>query len=155
MNRRIRISWGFLVAFCLGCESGPEIASVEGTVTMDGKPLPNATVMFIPENGRPAGARTDEQGHFVLNFTAGRKGAMPGKNSVSITTAAEATEGIDGKPVPAQKEIVPSKYNAQSDLTFTVEPGKKNVANFDLDSKGPTPEQDALFLETLQKEKEK
>jgi hypothetical protein len=128
-----------LLLFCLGCDRGPEIASVEGTVTMDGKPLPNATVVFVPENGRPAGARTDERGHYVLWFTEGRKGAIPGKNWIRISTAAEATEAADGTPVPAQREIVPAKYNAQSTLEFTVEAGKKNVANFDLDSKGPLP----------------
>ncbi len=122
-------------------------------MTLDGKPLPNAGVLFIPENGRPAGARTDASGHYVLEFTEGRRGAIPGKNAIQITTAAEATEGADGKPVPAQKETVPSKYNAQSDLTFTVEPGKKNIANFDLDSKGQLPPEDPLLLGTPPKEK--
>ena len=52
----------FLGLACLGCgPGGPEIASVEGKVTLDGKPLPNAAVVFIPENGRPAGATTDDQ----------------------------------------------------------------------------------------------
>jgi hypothetical protein len=111
---------------------------------MDGKPFANATVVFIPENGRPAGARTDERGHYVLMFTRGRLGAIPGKNSIRITTAAEASEAADGTPTPAQREIVPAKYNSQSALEFTVEPGKKNIADFDLDSKGPLPAADTL-----------
>jgi hypothetical protein len=45
----------------LGRPGGPEIASVEGTVTMDGNPLPNASVVFIPPAGRPAGARTNAE----------------------------------------------------------------------------------------------
>jgi hypothetical protein len=130
------------LAFCLGCENGPEIASVEGTVTMDGKPLPNATILFIPENGRPAGGRTDDRGHYVLNFTESRDGAIPGKNTIQITTAAEATEAADGTPIPAQREIIPTRYNSQSALEFTVEAGKKNVANFDLESKGSLPAAD-------------
>jgi hypothetical protein len=109
---------------------------------MDGKPLPNATVVFVPENGRPAGARTDERGHYVLEFTEGRKGAIPGKNSIRILTAAEATEAADGTRIPAQRETVPAKYNSQSTLEFTVEARKKNVANFDLDSSGPLPAAD-------------
>ena len=56
----------------VGCSSsGPDIAYVSGRVTMDGKPLAQATVVFIPEDGRPAGARTDADGRYVLNFTAG------------------------------------------------------------------------------------
>ena len=59
-----------LLGLVTGCSSsGPEIASVSGRITMDGKPLANATVVFIPENGRPAGARTDADGKYVLNFT--------------------------------------------------------------------------------------
>jgi hypothetical protein len=141
----LRVGGSFVLSLvCLGCDRGPEIASVEGTVTMDGKPLPNASVVFIPENGRPAGARTDERGHYVLEFTEGRQGAIPGKNWIRINTAAEASEAADGTPIPAQRETIPAKYNTQSALEFTVEAGKKNIANFDLDSKGPLPAADTL-----------
>jgi len=104
---------------------------------MDGKPLPNATIVFSPENGRPAGARTDENGNYVLNFTEGRQGAIPGKNTVQITTVRDAEKDENNKVVvPGAKEMVPMEYNAASTLTFTVEPKKKNVANFDLKSGG-------------------
>jgi hypothetical protein len=128
-----------LVLATAGCwSSGPEIASVSGRVTMDGKPLANATVVFIPEHGRPAGATTDADGNYVLNFTAGRRGAIPGKNSIRITTLRDPTPGGDGaKAIPGSKETIPDKYNTQSTLEFNVEKGKKNVANFDLKSGGP------------------
>jgi len=106
-------------------------------VTLDGKPLPNATVVFIPENGRPAGARTDADGNYVLNFTEGRRGAIPGHNSVRISTLREAEKDENGKTVvPASPETIPMEYNAASTLSFAVEPKKKNVANFDLKSGG-------------------
>jgi hypothetical protein len=130
---------------CLGCgPTGPEIARVEGTVKMDGKPLEDAAVVFIPENGRPAGSRTDKDGHYVLNFSEGRAGAIPGKSSVRITTAREASETADGKPIPAAAETIPMKYNTQSELVFTVEPGKKNIANFDLVSGGSVGEKSSF-----------
>jgi hypothetical protein len=130
-----------LVVLLLSCasrgSSGPEIASVSGRITMDGKPLPHATVVFIPENGRPAGARTDQDGNYVLNFSEGRRGAIPGANSVRISTVRDAEKDENGKAlVPESKETVPMEYNAASKLTFTVEPKKKNVANFDLKSGG-------------------
>ncbi len=126
-----------LLAF-MGCSSsGPDIAYVSGRVTMDGKPLANAAVLFIPEDGRPAAARTDADGRYVLNFTEGRRGAIPGKNSVRITTQREAEQDENGKTVvPAARETIPMEYNAASTLEFTVEPKKKNVANFDLKSGG-------------------
>ena len=122
----------------IGCSSGgPEIAQVSGRVTMDGKPLANASVVFIPENGRPAGAATDADGRYVLNFTEGRRGAIPGKNSVRITTQRETEKDENGKTVvPGSPETIPMEYNAASTLEFTVEPKKKNVANFELKSGG-------------------
>jgi hypothetical protein len=104
---------------------------------MDGKPLANATVVFIPEDGRPAGARTDANGNYVLNFTEGRRGAIPGKSNVRITTQREAEHDENGKVVMrASPETIPMEYNAASTLEFTVEPKKKNVANFELKSGG-------------------
>jgi hypothetical protein len=138
-----RKGWNFVAGVLLllwssGCgPSGPEIASVSGRVTMDGKPLANATVVFIPENGRPAGATTDSDGRYVLNFAQGRRGAIPGKNMIRVTTQRDPTPGEDGKAIPGSKETIPAKYNAATELTFDVQPKKKNVANFDLTSGGP------------------
>ena len=127
-----------LVFSMAGCgRSGPEIAYVSGRVTMDGKPLTNATVVFAPENGRPAGARTDASGNYVLNFTEGRRGAIPGKNTIRITTLRDAEMDDNGKILPGSPETIPPQFNSASTLTFTVEAKKKNVANFDLVSAGP------------------
>jgi len=119
-----------------GCgPSGPEIARVEGTVTMDGKPLPGAVIMFVPIGGRPSVCETDPNGKYVLEFSGGRKGAIPGMNRVEINTARLAYER-DGKMLPAVKESVPAKYNRLTTIEFNVEPGKKNIADFDLKSGG-------------------
>jgi len=133
-----------VAALLVGCAaSGPEIAYVRGTVTMDGKPLGNATVVFVPENGRPSGARTDEEGNYVLNFAQGRHGAIPGTSTVRIMTFRDADQDENGNPIPAARETVPSQYNTESTLTFNVEPKKKNVANFDLKSGGQIARRDS------------
>ena len=120
-----------------GCGSrGPEIAYVEGRITMDGKPLADATVMFVPENGRPSGAITDEDGNYVLNFAQGRKGAIPGMNDVRIMTMRDAGQDENGQTIPGRKETVPAEYNVESTLIFEVEAKRKNVANFELQSTG-------------------
>jgi hypothetical protein len=139
MTKNLFALWGSLliVLTFLGCgRSGPEIASVEGTVTMDGKPLPRASVVFVPEQGRPSGAMTDEEGRFVLNFTQGRRGAIPGKNKVKISTAADPSETRDGQPILATPEMVPMRYNAQTELVYDVARGTKNIARFELSSGG-------------------
>lgn len=127
----------FLLPFCVGCSTGTDLARVEGTVTMDGKPLANATVVFTNGQTRPSGAITDLTGTYELNFSDREKGAVPGKNIVRITTAQGPSETVDGEPIAAKKETVPMKYNALTTLEFNVEPGKTNVADFALESKGP------------------
>ncbi len=103
---------------------------------MDGQPLPKATVVFIRGQGRPAGGITDDQGRYVLNYAQGRQGAVPGLSRVRITTAQGPSETADGTPVPAVPERIPSQFNAESTLQFEVVAGKRNVADFDLVSKG-------------------
>ncbi len=138
MSKSIGGIKGFLLIICLevGCGSdGPEIARVQGTVTMDDKPLPAAIVVFVPNGGRPSVSETDSNGKYVLEFSGGRKGAIPGTNRVEINTARLAYEK-DGKNFPAVKESVPAKYNRLTTLEFNVEQGKNNVANFALKSGG-------------------
>ena len=118
----------------VGCgPSGPDIARVQGTVTMDGKPLPNAIIMFVPVGGRPSVSETDANGKYVLEFSGGRKGAIPGINRVEINTGRLAYEK-DGKNYPAVKESVPVQYNRLTTLEFNVEAGKNNTADFALKS---------------------
>lgn len=141
MQRRyyVPLGWFSVTILCvsLGCGAGgPEIATVEGTVLMDGKPLKNASVVFVPSGGRPAGGPTDDDGKYVLNFSGGRKGAIPGESRVQITTKADPYTDENGKAVPGRRETVPAEYNTQSTLTFNVKPGEKNVANFELKSGG-------------------
>ena len=130
---------GFLMMALMlqvGCEpSGPDIARVQGTVTMDGKPLPNAIIMFVPVGGRPSVSETDANGKYVLEFSGGRKGAIPGINRVEINTGRLAYEK-DGKNYPAVKESVPAQYNRLTTLEFNVEAGKSNTADFALKSGG-------------------
>ncbi len=132
MRRLVLPMVGFLVMIVLGCgPNGPEVATVEGTVTLDSKPLPEASVLFINQNGRPAAAWTDASGKYRLMFDENRSGAIPGDNLVRITTF---RFGVEGKP--GKKETIPVEYNSRSKLSFKVEPGKRNIANFDLKSGG-------------------
>ncbi len=125
-----------LITVCIGCSNSDiETASVKGKVTMDDKPLANASVVFIPENGRPAGASTDDEGNYVLTFSGDRQGAMLGKNIVKISTLSDPSETEAGEIIPGTPETVPIQYNAETTLEFMVEQ-KENIANFDLSSEG-------------------
>ncbi len=120
-----------------GCgPSGPEIASVEGNVTLDGQPLPQAQVLFVPDKGRPSVAKTDGKGYYRLEYVDGLEGAIPGRCRVEITTRTPAEMNAKGEMMPAVKEMVPVQYNRDTTLEFEVLPKTRNIANFDLESKG-------------------
>ena len=87
---RVPIRDGALVALIAiglcGCggSDGPQPVQAGGVVTYRGKPLPNAEVVFAPENqGRVASATTDENGRFRLGTFAPGDGALVGKHRVA------------------------------------------------------------------------
>lgn len=125
-----------VTCFLSGC--GSEYATVTGKITLDGQPLPNATVSFMPEDdeGRPSFGRTGADGRYSLQETNRVTGALPGKYTVRITTYVEGNPD-EAPPVPTVPERVPTKYNIETGLIEDVKPGE-NVLDFPLDSQGET-----------------
>src|SRR5437870_5117851 len=97
--RKRFLSWGALLVVAItGCgDSGPTIVPVTGTLTYKGKPVTNAVVDFMPENGRPSWGATDADGRFKLNYDREHDGVLVGKHKVWVkmrpTTPAE-TEAV-------------------------------------------------------------
>jgi len=114
-----------------GCGGGPKLSRVKGTVTMDGKPLPNVVVEFQPENGSPSKGITDASGHYKLRYTHKKNGAVLGKHTVRITTVASNSDEDSGDE--SGSETIPEKYNAKTELTAEVTSGSKTI-DFDLKS---------------------
>lgn len=114
-----------LVSFGCGSQGDrPELGRVQGTVTLDGRPLPGVIVRFFPDTGRPSTAATDSQGHYDLVYTHGVHGAKVGPHTVSLAWP-------DDEPgtVP-----IPEKYGDNSQEKVEVKPGS-NTFNFALESK--------------------
>lgn len=108
------VAVALMIAGCSGETKGPELGAVEGTVTMDGKALPNATVEFQPvgDKGAPSNGETDEKGHYVLRYTLNKEGATIGVNIVSIRTA-RLKEDDEGNETRI-RETVPARYNVHA-----------------------------------------
>jgi hypothetical protein len=131
-----------LAALAGGCGSAG-VATVEGTVTLDGKPLANANVNFQPvaaagkvEAGVGSYARTDEKGHYVLKLVGDdRPGAVVGQHRVEISLLGGAGPAAEQDKDKASPNLVPPQYNRQSTLTFEVKPGGHKDANWDLKTK--------------------
>ena len=111
-----------------GCSQStrPELGTVHGKVTLDGKPLKGAGIGFRPESGaRESMGATDADGNYTLNYIREIQGAAVGMHTVRISTANPSA----GKP-----ELVPKQYNTASTLRQEVVAGD-NTVNFDLKSK--------------------
>ena len=117
---------------CGGPDDRPETGRVTGVVLLEGKPLPKAQVMFFPETGRMSQGETDENGKYELIYLRDVSGAKVGNHKVQITTSMRHI-GDDGPPTTSP-ELVPRKYNVDSELTATVEAGD-NTIDFTLEGK--------------------
>jgi hypothetical protein len=103
-----------------GCRD-KNLATVSGTVTLDGEPLEEVRVQFQPlDRKRPSSAVTDVHGRYSLQYTFEKMGAEIGRHVVSI-----ASEDAAGNP------RVPAKYNLKSTLEKEVVAGHNEI-NFDL-----------------------
>ena len=130
--RAFRIACIILLVGSMGCggPEHPDVGAVTGTITLDKKPLENATVMFQPANGRASTGTTDSSGKYSLTYLDGVSGAMLGPNKVIIRTE---IPGEDGQP-PVAKEKLPKKYHDRTELKADVQKGS-NTFDFDLTSK--------------------
>ncbi|QDT63531.1 transthyretin-like family protein [Calycomorphotria hydatis] len=135
MNRKFvsltLLSIGVTCIWSVGCQQRdiPTLGKVSGVVTLDGNPLPGASIVFSPEEGRASSATTDENGQYLLRYTMDLNGALIGTHTVIITTAQEAysDESGQGKNVKAKTELLPAKYHTNTELKADVEQGENKI----------------------------
>ncbi len=138
---------GCVLLTTLGCGSGPDMRSVTGRVTYEGKPISEGTVTFYPAGGgRPAIGHLGSDGAFTLTTFQKDDGALLGEYKVTIE--AKQVSNVPPEPktlteeiaqAPASREranvtwLVPEKYTDQtrSGLTAVVADGANQI-DFDL-----------------------
>lgn len=145
-----------LVAFAvLGCggSKGPDLVPAKGVLTLDGKPLAGATVIFHSDGkrGQEGVGQTDDKGAFVLR-TTNRDGAIPGSYKVTVqsyvkpdgsplvVTEQDRQQGIDVTQLIVMgqaKSAVPEKYTDpdSTDVHFEIKAGAKEPISVALISK--------------------
>ena len=131
MNRSFRraLAWAnALLLFCsAGCSSNePKIVPVSGTVTRNGQPVANITIHFEPEKGRPSWGRSDDNGHYTLNYERGRDGAVAGTHKVFVefrpSGPDEESQMAEGKlKVPQDRRAILDKYGKRDSPAITLE----------------------------------
>ncbi len=135
-----RFGLGFTIAFSValaGCGSS-NLASVRGTVTLDGTALEQGSIVFEPANGTgPVTGGTIQNGEYLLT---GESAAVPGKKIVRISASRATGRKIEaGPPSPPGTLVdevlfVPASYNDKSMLSVQLEAGEA-IHNFALRSK--------------------
>lgn len=100
MMKRLTGGWRTLALLLIlascGCGGKDAPVKVEGTVTLDGKPLEGAVVAFVPvsEGLRQAVGTTGSDGSFRLTTFNFGDGALPGEYKITITKQQESA-GLD------------------------------------------------------------
>jgi len=92
--------FAFITASILtGCSRSGTVR-VEGIVVLDNQPVPEATVLFIPEGGtgQPAYGTTDENGKFQLTTFKENDGALPGAYKVTVTKSVPPPQPPEAEP---------------------------------------------------------
>jgi hypothetical protein len=110
----------------VGCgKGGPEgTIPVTGTVTLEGKPLPNGAVHFVQQGGTQTVMAKVAAGKFSTHL-------WPADYGVAVTGDAqpETLDEKTGKLIPPQR-MVPAKYMAadKSGLKATIDSAHRTVA---------------------------
>lgn len=113
------------IAVCVsGC--GVREASVSGEVTLNGEPLKEGIIRFIPVDGNtPTADAQIKDGKF-------NAGNVPvGEKRIEISAPKASPNKIKMIDAPGAKEVeevselLPERYNARSELTWKIETGKQ------------------------------
>lgn len=135
-----------LVVLLSGCSKDYETVPVSGRVTLDGQPVANVGLTFVPlaENkekvniGPGSLGKTDEEGRFTLRTVQGDKGAVPTDHIVRMELAVSGGGAGSGDELAAP-DRTPTKLrlprSAQDgSLHYQVPPEGTDQADFDLTS---------------------
>jgi len=118
-------------AGCSGYQQ--ETAPVRGKVTLNGKPLPGGSVMFVPQHGRGAVGQIDGNGSFVLGTYRETDGAIVGRHKVAVFPV---RGGFESDERPANYVPIPQRYqsSASSDVDIEIRANEDNVVEIKLTS---------------------
>lgn len=147
------ISLGIIAGGCGGGRRGdiPPTVPVAGVVTLDGRPVDGAMVVFVPVDHRyGAYALTDSRGRFELQSSPEVKGAVPGKFRVQVTKVVAAQGGgqfmvqedvehalaaggtVASSPQGDAKNVLPEKYSKPDTSGIEVTVPKEGLKDYEI-----------------------
>jgi hypothetical protein len=123
---------------------------VDGDVTFKGEPIADGSINFIPIDGTagPTAGASITDGRFSIPR---RGGLVPGRYRVEISSFRETTKATSagaqmfGRPVESfaggnatqaqrtiRENVIPKKYNANSELTETIPDQSSHTVSYNL-----------------------
>jgi hypothetical protein len=123
-------------AWAAGCSGGSRYGEVRGDVTLDGKPLDEGVVRFVPLDGKtPTASALITNGKFSERVPVAnhRVEISSPKLPKGIRSSGQMKRGTVDEG-SALEELIPERYNTRSELKAEVHRGTNEV-RFDLKSK--------------------
>jgi len=117
-----------------GCGHSKDQGTVIGVVTLDGAPLAEGAVRFVPVAGdAPTSGANVAEGAFIAKVPFGQMRVEI--TAAKIVGTRKMYEGMDDSPLEnIVEELIPTKYNVRSELTLDVKQGSQE-ASFQLESR--------------------
>jgi hypothetical protein len=129
------------IATCAGCgKKGPKRAAVSGQVSLDGQPITEGIIQFLPVEGTvgPEAGGIIENGHYDIPR---QRGPVVGKNRIELRASKKTGRKIQdptgrtGILTDESKEAFPPTVNTNSTLVREIK-DEPNKLDFDIKSKG-------------------
>ncbi len=132
------VFFGLVLLAASGCGDQADRAEVTGVVLLDGKPMPDALVEFLPDperktHGPVSAATTDQEGRFRLAAHDQRGGAVVGSHRVMVQDARSLPpanpDDTKVRPPPPPPSRVSHIYGTavSTPLREEVKPGSQTV----------------------------
>ena len=132
---------GLACLLLAGCGHSGTQAAVEGTVTLDDKPVDGGMITFVPEEYKAGGIERTvvtadiKDGKYSVDAA---KGAVPGKYRVEIywnqKTGNQVKDPDTGQMKDETKPVIPEVYNKHTKTTVDIQ-ASGNKFDYKLDSK--------------------
>ena len=120
MRRLLLVS---VLAAVAGCSI--DDGTVTGTVTLNGQPLKEGTVRFLPVDGKgPTASAEIKDGKFTAAVPPGRKRVEFSAPKI-VGKPQKMYDTPDSPVVDQVDELIPARYNVASELTITVKGGSQ------------------------------
>ena len=127
----------WIVLLLIGCGQQGDRQRLEGTVTLDGAPLAEGQITFLPQPGTkgPTAGGQITEGHFSIPHEGG---TFTGKFLVKITATRKTGKQVKNyalnEMIDEIEQFLPFRYNRQSELTAEVNASGPNQFEFALTS---------------------